>query len=33
MVLEPGLYTAHLMGVGGGTGIGQVAVDDLTGRQ
>ena len=31
--LAPGAYTAHLSGVGGGTGIGQVAVDDLTGRQ
>jgi hypothetical protein len=33
MVLEPGLYTAHLLGVAGGTGNGLVGVDDLTGRQ
>jgi V8-like Glu-specific endopeptidase len=32
MVLEPGLYTAHLLGVSGGTGNGMVGVDDLTGR-
>jgi hypothetical protein len=33
MTLEPGLYTAHLLGVDGTTGIGNVAVYDLTGRQ
>jgi hypothetical protein len=33
ITLEPGLYTAHLRGVGTTTGIGNVAVYDLTGRQ
>jgi len=33
MTLEPGLYTAHLLVVDGTTGIGNVAVYDLTGRQ
>ena len=33
MTLEPGLYTAHLLGVNGTTGIGNVAVYDVTGRQ
>ena len=33
MTLEPGLYTAHLLGVDGTTGIGNVAVYDVTGRQ
>ena len=33
MTLEPGLYTAHLLGVDGTKGIGNVAVYDLTGRQ
>jgi V8-like Glu-specific endopeptidase len=32
MVLQPGAYTAHLWGTSGSTGIGQIAVDDLTGR-
>ena len=32
ITLEPGLYTAHLLGVGATTGIGNVAVYDLTGR-
>ena len=32
MVLQPGLYTAHMLGIGGETGIGNVAVYDLTGR-
>jgi hypothetical protein len=32
MTLEPGLYTAHLLGVDATTGIGNVAVYDLTGR-
>jgi hypothetical protein len=33
IVLQPGLYTAHLLGVALGTGNGNVAVYDLTGRQ
>ena len=33
MTLEPGPYTAQLLGVDGTTGIGNVAVYDLTGRQ
>lgn len=33
MILEPGLYTTHLLGVGATTGVGNVAVYDLTGRQ
>lgn len=33
MTLEPGLYSTHLLGVGATTGIGNVAVYDLTGRQ
>ena len=33
MILQPGLYTAHMLGVGGEKGIGNVAVYDLTGRQ
>ena len=32
MTLEPGLYSAHLLGVDATTGIGNVAVYDLTGR-
>lgn len=32
MTLEPGLYSTHLSGVEGATGIGNVAVYDLTGR-
>jgi hypothetical protein len=32
MILQPGLYTAHMLGVGGEKGIGNVAVYDLTGR-
>ena len=32
VTLEPGLYSAHLSGVGAATGIGNVAVYDLTGR-
>ena len=33
MTLEPGLYSTHLSGVGATTGIGNVAVYDLTGRE
>ena len=33
ITLEPGLYSAHLLGVGATTGIGNVAVYDITGRQ
>lgn len=32
MTLEPGLYSAHLLGTDATTGIGNVAVYDLTGR-
>ncbi len=32
VTLPPGVYTAHLLGVGGTTGIGNIAVYDLTGK-
>ena len=32
LTLEPGLYTAHLLGVNGDTGNGNVAVYDLSER-
>ena len=32
ITLAPGSYTAHLLGVGGDTGLGNIAVYDLTGK-